>query len=158
MPEVVGVTSCSRDATHRARYLERAHGLREPVAITLALAEEGYSSSGIANRVGVETTTIRGYNDRLVAEFGLEPLEVVTTASATERPQLNCITPDRIQAYATADRESGRVFGEDKTRLGDWLAHAERAPEYVPDGVLDVGREAATKLGEENNGYGGGRA
>lgn len=69
----------------RARYLERTHGLREPVALAVAYRECGYSVTGIAAQIDSTKGTVSGYLRDVADEYGLEAIET-KPASARQGP------------------------------------------------------------------------
>ena len=58
-----------REANERARYLARKHGLREPVAWTAAIAEQG---AAVPRRIDSTPGTVGKYLDELEERFGVE--------------------------------------------------------------------------------------
>lgn len=60
-----------RVAVERARWLACAYDADEDVMLTLAYSELGFTSSGIASRVGVTEATVRQRLDDLAREYGL---------------------------------------------------------------------------------------
>ena len=56
-----------REANQRARYLARKHGLRDPVAYTAAIAEQG---AAVPRRIDSTTGTVGKYLDELEDRFG----------------------------------------------------------------------------------------
>lgn len=58
-----------REANERARYLARYHGLRDPVAWTAALAQQGMAAP---SRIDSTESTVGDYLDQLEERFGIE--------------------------------------------------------------------------------------
>lgn len=58
-----------RDANERARYLVRVHDLRDPVAWSVAIAEQG---AAVPRRIGSSSATVSGYLDDIEDRFGFE--------------------------------------------------------------------------------------
>lgn len=56
-----------REANERARYFVRKHDLREPVAWTAAIAEQG---AAVPRRIDSTEATVSGYLDDLEERFG----------------------------------------------------------------------------------------
>jgi len=71
-------------AEARARYLERVADLPRKYGRTLAYSELGYSSSGIAKRLGKTAGTVKKYLDRLEDQYGREALYARPNAHAPE--------------------------------------------------------------------------
>ena len=58
----------------RTSFLTRKYDLRDEAAQTIAWCELGYSSSGIAKRVGVTDDTVAKYMETIEERFGVEAL------------------------------------------------------------------------------------
>jgi len=58
------MTDEDRQAVERARYLNRTTDLRRRVCETIAYAERGYSSAGIAKKIDATEGTVSNYLDR----------------------------------------------------------------------------------------------
>jgi hypothetical protein len=56
-----------REANERARYLARVHDLRDPVAYTAAIAEQG---AAVPQRIDSTSGTVGKYLDELEERFG----------------------------------------------------------------------------------------
>lgn len=60
----------ARWAERRASYVQSTRGIEHKYAVTLAFAELGFSSSGIAKRSQLTEPTVRAYLDELAGRFG----------------------------------------------------------------------------------------
>jgi hypothetical protein len=58
-----------RNANERARYLARVHNLRDPVAWSVAIAEQG---AAVPRRIGSSPSTVSGYPDDIEERFEFE--------------------------------------------------------------------------------------
>jgi len=91
-----------RQATKRARYLERTTDLRRRVCKALAYSELGYSTGGIAKKIDANEGTVANYLERVVAHLG--PAAVYPRAEE-ERGDLNRVTAAEVLEWPDHYRE-----------------------------------------------------
>jgi len=64
--------------TQRANYLSRSTDLRENIAEAIAWSERGYARSSIARELETSKSTVKGWHERAMAQYGLEIVETLT--------------------------------------------------------------------------------
>lgn len=114
-------SSHDRDTLKRARYLARTAGLNEQQSLALAYREQGYTASGIADKIDSTEGTVRSYMRRIAAQYGLSATE---TKVEEERTDLEEVDHERLIAL------SDEV-------LDQYKEIARHAPEHVPETVRD---------------------
>jgi len=100
------MTDEDRQAVERARYLSRTTDLRRRVCETIAYAERGYSSAGIAKKIDATEGTVSNYLDRAVAHLGPE---AVYPRAEADRGELNAVARGEVTEWPAHYRD---VFAE----------------------------------------------
>lgn len=73
--------------------------------LALARREQGYTAAPIAREVGVASTTVSGWLDRVAARFGFEAVE---TKMPEERGELEVMTTERLEGYSRGVQDNYR--------------------------------------------------
>lgn len=110
------------NANKRARYLARKYDFRDPVAWTLALAEQGASPQ---NRLDTTSGTVKKYLNRVAAQYG--PAARFPKPEE-ERGELTEITRSEVLNMSSGMREM-------------WLDAASENLEHVPEELRDTVRD-----------------
>jgi DNA-binding CsgD family transcriptional regulator len=96
------MTDEDRQAVERARYLNRTTDLRRRVCETIAYAERGYSSAGIAKKIDATEGTVSNYLDRAVAHLGPE---AVFPRAEADRGDLNAVARGEVAEWPAHYRD-----------------------------------------------------
>lgn len=128
--------SVDRWATERSRYLKRALELRGKQAKAIAYTEQGFSWSGVADRMDSTKGTVSSWIERAMVLYGLEIAETLSPDELeppVDTPTYDRVGPEYLDSLQLEDR---KLYAE----------YFDRHRDKLPAGwVAEMGEELRTR-------------